>query len=112
MSGSITPRIPVPVAVAPLVTAIRDRMHPRAIWLFGSRARGDARPESDWDLLVSLPDDADPSLLDPYLGWTLQRETGIRATALTMRSSDLATLWGQPNTIGFALAREGCRLDV
>ena len=27
-----------------------------AIWLFGSRARGDARPDSDFDLLVVLPD--------------------------------------------------------
>ena len=25
---------------------------PGAIWLFGSRARGDARPDSDFDLLV------------------------------------------------------------
>lgn len=98
--------------MAPLVTAIRDRMHPRAIWLFGSRARGEAGPESDWDLLVSLPDDADPDLLDPLAGWTLQRETGIRATVLTTRSSDLATIWGQPNTIGFTLAREGRQLDV
>jgi len=40
---------------------LRDRLvaslKPRAIWLFGSRARGDARPDSDFDLLVVLPDD-------------------------------------------------------
>ena len=39
---------------------LRDRLvvalKPRAIWLFGSRARGDAREESDFDLLVVLPD--------------------------------------------------------
>jgi hypothetical protein len=39
---------------------LRDRLvvtlEPRAIWLFGSRARGDARPDSDFDLLVVLPD--------------------------------------------------------
>jgi hypothetical protein len=39
---------------------LRDRLvvalKPRAIWQFGSRARGDARAESDFDLLVVLPD--------------------------------------------------------
>lgn len=35
---------------------------PQAIWLFGSRARGDNRPDSDFDLLAIFPDDdpADP----------------------------------------------------
>lgn len=31
-------------------------LKPRAIWHFGSRARGDAREDSDFDLLVVLPD--------------------------------------------------------
>lgn len=35
-----------------LVTDLRPRM----IWLFGSRARGGARPDSDFDILVVLPD--------------------------------------------------------
>ncbi len=39
---------------------LRDRLvaslRPRMVWLFGSRARGDARPDSDFDLLVVLPD--------------------------------------------------------
>ncbi len=39
---------------------LRDRLvstlKPRAIWLFGSRARGDGRTDSDFDLLVVLPD--------------------------------------------------------
>lgn len=39
---------------------LRDRLvsalQPRMIWLFGSRARGEAREDSDFDLLVVLPD--------------------------------------------------------
>src|SRR5579862_233665 len=39
---------------------IRDRLvvslQPEAIWLFGSRARGDQRRDSDFDILVVLPD--------------------------------------------------------
>ena len=28
-----------------------------SLWLYGSRARGDYRPDSDWDLLVLIPKD-------------------------------------------------------
>jgi predicted nucleotidyltransferase len=45
------------------LTFLRDRLvaalKPRAIWLFGSRARGQAHAESDFDLLVVLPDGLD-----------------------------------------------------
>lgn len=112
MPETASKTIPVPTAVAPLIEAIRDSMRPSAIWLFGSRARGEATAGSDWDLLVSLPDDADDTLLDPLLGWDLQRRTGTRATILATRSCDLAAIWGLPNTIGFELARAGRRLDV
>jgi hypothetical protein len=112
MSGTSSHRVPVPTAIRGTIAAIRDRMRPSAIWLFGSRARGEAGSDSDWDLVVSLPDDANPDLLDPLVGWNLQRASGVRATILATRSSDLATIWGLPNTIGFALAREGCELDV
>ena len=44
---------------------LRDRLvsalRPRMIWLFGSRARGDAREDSDFDLLVMLPDGLAPT---------------------------------------------------
>ena len=48
------------------------------LWLFGSRARGDYRPDSDWDLLVVL--DKDKLTQTDYdqvtypfteLGWTI-----------------------------------------
>lgn len=32
--------------------------------LFGSRARGDAQEDSDWDLLILLDNDAPPSFMD------------------------------------------------
>jgi Nucleotidyltransferase domain len=45
---------------AAALTFLRDRLvlalKPRAIWQFGSRARGDAEADSDFDLLVVLPD--------------------------------------------------------
>lgn len=35
-----------------VITRIRRVLHPERIVLFGSRARGEARPGSDYDLLV------------------------------------------------------------
>ena len=46
-------------AVEALVKALVQELNPEFILLFGSRSRGDARPDSDYDLLVvartSLP---------------------------------------------------------
>lgn len=39
----------------------------RSVVLFGSKARGDAGPDSDVDVLVTLADD------DPELRWNVQR---------------------------------------
>ena len=104
--------MPVPAALAPLTAAICAYLHPSAIYLFGSRARNDHQDDSDWDLLVALPDDAPDSLFDPLRSWQLQRDVGIPATILIARSTDLAECWDVPNTLGFVVAREGCLLDV
>ena len=47
-----------------LVRRVVARLDPRRIVLFGSHARGDASPESDWDLLIVLDDDAPAERLD------------------------------------------------
>ena len=40
-----------------IVAALREALPVEEIWLFGSCARGDAKPDSDLDLLVVLADD-------------------------------------------------------
>ncbi|MER9234280.1 nucleotidyltransferase domain-containing protein [Mesorhizobium sp. M0622] len=102
----------VPAEIKPLIDEIRVRLNPDSIWLFGSRARGDNRPDSDWDILVALPDDAQPELLDPLVGWTVQHEVGIPATILATTASELAASWGSRNTIAYDVARKGHRLDI
>lgn len=40
-----------------IVRRIREAIDPDKIILFGSRARGDARPDSDYDILIIAPSD-------------------------------------------------------
>lgn len=46
-----------------LLKSVVDVYAPKRVVLFGSRARGDAGAESDFDLLVVLDDDAPPEAL-------------------------------------------------
>lgn len=53
--------LPGNLASSPLERAIArvvQTMRPEAIYLFGSHARGDSNADSDYDLLVIVPDDA------------------------------------------------------
>lgn len=43
-----------------IVRKIVDAFHPRRIVLFGSRARDEAGPDSDVDLMVEMESDASP----------------------------------------------------
>ena len=60
MDGSGENRYPHPMNETALldeiVRRIRSVVQPTRIVLFGSRARGEARPDSDIDLLVEVPD--------------------------------------------------------
>ena len=45
-----------------IVRRLADAYHPLRIYLFGSKARGTAGPDSDYDILVVVSDDAPPEL--------------------------------------------------
>lgn len=46
--------------LAEIVRRLAGAYRPLAIYLFGSKARGDAGPDSDYDLLMVVSDDAPP----------------------------------------------------
>jgi uncharacterized protein len=112
LTQTARPSIPVPPEIASLVSTMRETFHPTEIWLFGSRAKGTARSDSDWDLLAVLDDNARADLSDPVLAWSISRESNIPSTVLTTRRADLEEIWGLPNTLGYDLSREGVRLLV
>ncbi len=49
---------------------------PLQVYLFGSKARGDAGPDSDYDLLLVVPDDASPERRCSRLAYEVLHGTG------------------------------------
>jgi len=62
MSGVHIPITTIPAADDPVLGEVVRRLvhvyRPERIYLFGSTARGDAGPDSDYDLMIILPDEA------------------------------------------------------
>ena len=72
--GMTTPTPPEIPDVAPeLLERVIRYFSPRRVILFGSRARGQARADSDTDLLVILDDDAASEQLTLRAGWEARR---------------------------------------
>jgi len=68
-----------PACSSPLrdaVSRLADAYQPEAIWLFGSQARGDAGQDSDFDLLLVVPDDADRQHRKSELAYRVLRSLG------------------------------------
>lgn len=66
-------------------TAKRILPEGASLWLYGSRARGDARPDSDYDLLILMDKDTlrerDTDIIYDMaeLGWDLSAEINAHA---------------------------------
>jgi predicted nucleotidyltransferase len=60
---------------------------PERIYLFGSHARGDAGPHSDFDLLVVVPDDAAPERRRSRLAYEALGGTGTATDVLVCSRS-------------------------
>ncbi|RWR05126.1 nucleotidyltransferase domain-containing protein [Sinirhodobacter populi] len=95
-----------------LVELCKSDMHASEVWLFGSRARGDFREDSDYDVLAIIPDDAPRDVDTPVAAFRLRRKSRAYADLLTARMSDFLAARSTPNTISFAVAHDGVRLDA
>jgi predicted nucleotidyltransferase len=55
---------------------------PERVYLFGSKARGVGGPDSDYDLMVVVPDEAPPEQRRSRLAYQVLRGTGTAADVL------------------------------
>ena len=93
----------------PLLDRVLREWNPERIQLFGSRARGDANPDSDWDILVVVPE-ASFAPTDPLVPWRMRRDTGVRADVVVYSSSDFEAERDVPNTLAYEAASAGVAL--
>jgi uncharacterized protein len=77
--GEVTFRTPTaedPV-LEEIVRRLRETYCPLRIYLFGSVARGDAGPDSDYDICVVVPDEAPRDLREPIVGYKALWGVGV-----------------------------------
>jgi len=74
-------------SLALIVGSLVKAFNPERVYLFGSYARGEAGPDSDYDLMLIMPDDAPSRLLDPRTACQVLGGTGIAADVLLWRRS-------------------------
>lgn len=70
-SAALPPEPPSPQdpLLAEIVNRLAKAYRPEKIYLFGSTARGDAGPDSDYDILILVPDDASAARKSPDAGY-------------------------------------------
>ncbi len=73
--------------LAEIVRRLVEAYRPERIYLFGSVARGEAGPDSDYDLLVVVADDAPPGLRRSRLAYEALCGTGTAADVLVCTRS-------------------------
>ena len=83
---------------------------PVSIYLFGSVARGDAGPDSDYDILVIVPDDAPPERLRSRLAYQVLRGTGTAIDVVVWPKSRFERRARVAASLPATVSREGMLL--
>ncbi|MBM3470066.1 MAG: nucleotidyltransferase domain-containing protein [Armatimonadetes bacterium] len=96
--------------LAEIVRRLVDAYRPERIYLFGSKARGDAGPQSDYDLLVIVSSDAPPERRRSRLAY--ERLWGVAAAAdvLVWTSEDFDSRTHLKASLPATVLREGTLL--
>ena len=105
---------PRPTPHDPLLAEIVRRLaavyQPEKIYLFGSTARGDAGPDSDYDLLILVPDDAPPVKKNPDAGYLAMEGLGRSGDFVVWTRGYFESLKHVKASLPATVLREGCVL--
>jgi len=93
-----------------LLNRLAPILNPIEVYLFGSRARGDARPDSDYDLLFVLPDDVPNESIRLQDVTALYRDTLIDADIVPCWYSTFLHQQDMIGTLSFEAKHEGKRI--
>ena len=103
------PQIDDPKELDRVVRRLIEAFDPVAIYLFGSRARGDARADSDYDLMLVLADD-NTRVRSRQDVWQTARSHRIVVNPFLTRSGAFAWRRRQVGTLEYEVQVDGIRL--
>ena len=86
--------------------------HPNRLYLFGSVARSASGPDSDYDLLVVVPDDAPAEQRKSRVAYEALRGTGIAADVLVCTQTYFDDRLDLRASLPATIVREGVLLHV
>lgn len=94
-------------ALAEVMRRLVEAYQPERIYLFGSKARGDGGRDSDYDLMVIVPDDASAERRRSRLAYEVLWGTGAAADVLVWTRQDFESRTQVPASLPATIVREG-----
>jgi len=111
MPGAFSQTFAAPSAndpiLAEVVYRLRELYRPERIYLFGSTARGESGPDSDYDLMVVVPDIMPAILRDSGRAYKAIWRLGIASDVLVWTHSDFEDRLHLKASLPSTIAREG-----
>jgi uncharacterized protein len=92
---------------AELLDPVVAYFKPQRVILFGSRARGVPRPDSDIDLLVVVDDDTPPAMLTIHAGYEARRSYRGAADVVPCRAETFQIKRRIAGTLPYEAAHRG-----
>jgi uncharacterized protein len=90
---------------------LADATNAVAVILFGSRARGDFRPDSDWDLCVVVPDDVKPGQFTSVSLWSTIADLAAPIQAAPVRKAIFEAKKNDINSLSHDVYQDGIVLE-
>ncbi len=94
-------------ALFEVVRRLVEAYRPQRIYLFGPVARGDAGPDSDYDIMVVVPDDAPVELRRSRAAYEVLWGTGVASDVLVWTSSQFDSRLHLAASLPATVVREG-----
>lgn len=97
-------------ATDPLSTVVRrlvQSLSPERIYLFGSRARGEAAEDSDYDLLVVVAQSREPRYVRAQAAYRALAGVGVPVDVLALTREEFEQELPVPASLPATVAREG-----
>lgn len=96
--------------LASLIQMCKEDLRAVQVWLFGSRARGEHRDDSDWDIMAIVDDAAPDTVTDPLNVWRVADRSGVETDLVAVRKQDFLDAKDAVTTLSHQVSQEGVLL--